>query len=278
MGLWANATRAPAAPRGVAGPAADSDDERMRLFAAITPPPLVLDHVERALDAVGAGSAAGSPLAGRIDSWTADGPGDDPAAEPDDWRLSPLWVARENLHLTLAFYGDIPEGSVPDLHTALTEVARDAAPFELELRGAGTFMGRVLWLGVGGRAERLGALAAACLDASVRPLPEDARPHRPHLTVARVRRESGKGARGGSRRQEARRGRGTRRGHGRDPDRRDVAMPAAPEPLEALAHALAVYTGPVWTVEAFRLLESRPGQGARGGPLYRVVGDYPLAR
>lgn len=246
----------------------------MRLFAAITPPPLVLDHVERVLDAVGAGSAAGSPLAGRIDSWTAG----DPAAAPDDWRLGPLWVARENLHLTLAFYGDIPEGVIPDLHTTLTEVARNTAPFELELRGAGTFMGRVLWLGVGGQAERLGALASACLDASVRPLPEDARPHRPHLTVARVRRESGKGARGGNPRREARRGRGARSGHRRDPDHRAASAPAAPEPLEALAHALAVYTGPAWTVEAFRLLESRPGQGARGGPLYRVVGDYPLAR
>ena len=68
MGLSANATRAPAAPRGVAGPAADSDDERMRLFAAITPPPLVLDHVERALDAALAGWETRIPT-GRLNAF-----------------------------------------------------------------------------------------------------------------------------------------------------------------------------------------------------------------
>ncbi len=227
----------------------------MRLFAAITPPPHVLDHVGRALAAVSSRTTA------------------DTGSGPLDWRTDPLWTARQNLHLTLAFYGDLPEGALPDLVEALGDVAHRTPAMDLELRGAGTFMGRVLWLGVGGDADALRRLAADCLAESARPAPDGDRPARPHLTVARSRRDSARAT-------INRRGRPRRRSRPGEPERGRgpglVLGPAAISPLEALAHALAVYSGPTWTADGFSLIESHPHQGPHGGPLYRTLETWHL--
>jgi 2'-5' RNA ligase len=204
---------------------------RVRLFAAAFPPEPVLDHLSLALDAIGAGRAL-------------------PDA-PDGRRGSPRWVPRDAQHLTLAFYADVPEGAVPELAEALGEVALASEPFELRLRGAGSFGGRVLWVGVDGATGTLRSLAEGCLAASVREVPDDVHPHRAHLTVAR--------ARWGQ----------TRASRSRDAYRSQV---------DPAAHALAVYAGPTWTVDGFALVESRPGEGHQGGPLYREVERWRLAR
>jgi len=226
----------------------------MRLFAATTPPPGVLDHLGRALEVASSPATAGR------------------SGGPVDWRADPLWTARENLHLTLAFYGDVPQGGIPDLVGALGEVSRRTPPLDLELRGAGTFMGRVLWMGVGGDVDALRRLSADCLGASVRPAPDGDRPARPHLTVARARRDSARSA--GGHRGRRQRNRPGEPGRGRGPG--PTLGPSAISPLEALARALAVYSGPSWTADRFSLIESRPGQGAHGGPLYRLLETWEM--
>ena len=47
--------------------------------------------------------------------------------------------------------------------------------------------------------------------------------------------------------------------------------------IAALAHALAVYEGPAWSVDAITLVQSRPGAGKGGGPAYAPVHEAPLA-
>jgi 2'-5' RNA ligase len=46
--------------------------------------------------------------------------------------------------------------------------------------------------------------------------------------------------------------------------------------VEALVRALAVYEGPAWRVEDVLLLQSQPGEGRGGGPLYTTVGTWRL--
>lgn len=59
------------------------------------------------------------------------------------------WTRTENLHLTLAFLGEMPEERVPALTEALTGAAARVAPFALRLAGVGGFPGlsrpRVVW-------------------------------------------------------------------------------------------------------------------------------------
>ncbi|WP_167496901.1 RNA 2',3'-cyclic phosphodiesterase [Cellulosimicrobium funkei] len=209
----------------------------MRLFAALYPSAAALDHLALALADAHAQEARrpdGAPLV----RWTS----------PELW------------HLTVSFFGDVPEGAVPDLAAALEPVAHEAVPLDLRLRGAGVFDRRVLWVGVGGDgADALRALSAAVAeaagDAGVR---VDRRPRqRAHLTVARA----AAGARQANRRA---RGRGATR-----PDR------TAGDPLAAPAAALAVYAGPGWTTDALHLVESDLGD-ASGHPVHRTLRTLPL--
>jgi 2'-5' RNA ligase len=97
------------------------------------------------------------------------------------------WAPRENLHLTLAFFGDMAEPVAEDLDLALADEARGRAAFDIQLKGAG-FFGKndphALYVGV---AEN-GALRALAADieraarrCGVRP---EARRYTPHVTIA----------------------------------------------------------------------------------------------
>lgn len=106
------------------------------------------------------------------------------------WR----WVAREGLHVTLVFLGEIPEGA--DLgRDGYRAAAARARAFELEPAGMGRFplrgAPRVLWLGLRerGAAGAMARLAAELGDAAREVgLEVPRRPFRPHLTLARARR------------------------------------------------------------------------------------------
>jgi 2'-5' RNA ligase len=101
------------------------------------------------------------------------------------------WVRPEQMHLTLQFLGNVAADRIAALQADLAAACRDAPPFPLELAAPGAFPNarhpRVLWVGLGGDLERLGALqtrvAAAC--APFLPAPERGRFH-PHLTLGRV--------------------------------------------------------------------------------------------
>lgn len=180
----------------------------MRLFAAVVPPASVLAHLE---DAV--------------------------AAVPDDADLR--WTATEARHLTLAFYGEVPDETVSDLEERLERAARRSSALELRLAGAGRFDGRVLWMGCAGDVERLRRLAQAAAAAGRRAgVPtHERRPFRPHVTLARCRR---------------------------------------PVDLRPQVAVLAAYEGPAWSAETLSLVRSHLGAGDGGRPRYETLAGWQL--
>jgi 2'-5' RNA ligase len=101
------------------------------------------------------------------------------------------WVRLDGLHLTLRFLGPTPEPRIAPTMTAVDAVASAArGPFDIELAGAGTFppgrRPRTLWIGLTDGTEALAELAAATGSALLEAgWPEDGRPFKPHLTLAR---------------------------------------------------------------------------------------------
>ncbi len=120
----------------------------MRLFVALRPPAPVVAHADAALAEVR-------------------------SAHPDL-----RWIPPERWHLTLAFYGEIPDEKVDGTVTMVERRLR-GHPCELAFQGAGQFARRALWLGVGGEVDALRATA--------RSVTFERLPYRPHLTVARLR-------------------------------------------------------------------------------------------
>lgn len=102
------------------------------------------------------------------------------------------WVAPGSMHLTLFFFGWVDPERVPELEGALGRAVQGHGPLRLRVRGSGTFgthaHPRVLWLGLEGDVELLGALQAS-VTREVVPLGFEAehRPFAPHLTLARAR-------------------------------------------------------------------------------------------
>jgi 2'-5' RNA ligase len=149
----------------------------LRLFVALDPP----EAVRRRLAAV---QASLRTAAGR---------------HAEDVR----WVAPSRLHLTLHFLGSVPEERVGAIGAAVLEEAALSRPIRLEIRGAGGFptarRPRVVWAGVAGDLEALGALAAALgRRLTLLGLPADGRPFAPHLTLGRSREARGAAGLGGA--------------------------------------------------------------------------------
>lgn len=104
------------------------------------------------------------------------------------------WSKPENLHINLKFLGSTTESQVAQIRQAVESAISRVSPFELELKGFGVFPDhrspRVLWIGLGGALDSLTTLAG-CVDRAVVPLgfPQEDRQFRPHLTVARVKKD-----------------------------------------------------------------------------------------
>ncbi len=128
----------------------------MRLFAAVIPPPTVLEHL----------AAAVAPV--RDDALR--------------WTLTDAW------HLTLAFYGEVADDRVPELAERLARVARRHRAVEVSFAGAGRFGSRILWVGCAGDVEPLRRLARSCVAAGRRAgaQVDESRPFRAHVTLARA--------------------------------------------------------------------------------------------
>lgn len=125
---------------------------------------------------------------------------------PDEWKqalgqagralsksgLSRLrWVRPEGIHLTLKFLGDVGRHLLPDIHGAMLAAGAARTPFELHLRGLGSFGGRgrirVVWAGIEGDLAALRALQARMDDElDALGFARETRPFSPHLTLARV--------------------------------------------------------------------------------------------
>jgi 2'-5' RNA ligase len=108
------------------------------------------------------------------------------------------WEKPEKLHVTLKFLGGVEHARVESLSDAAARSVSNIEPFELTIKGPGSFpprgQPRVLWLGIvdasGGLARMHRALEAECAAAG---FARDSRAFRPHLTLARVRSPQGAG-------------------------------------------------------------------------------------
>lgn len=149
------------------------------------------------------------------------------------------WNRVEDWHITLAFLGELPAGTVPLLRPPLAALAAAHRPPQLALSGGGTFDERVLWTGIDGDVDELHTLAD-----DVRAVVKncgiafEGRPLRPHLTLARARRGDQSSA------------------------------------LE-LAAGLTGFTGLPWPAERLHLVGSNAGRSP--GPIrYRDIAAWPL--
>jgi 2'-5' RNA ligase len=128
----------------------------IRLFAALAIPPLIADGlIRRQVGLKGA-----------------------------DWR------PREALHITLRFFGNIPESTADDVDSALSLVT--GRPFSLTLARVGSFDDNgdihAVWAGVEPN-EQLTQLAGRCERAARQAgLKPDTRTYHPHVTLAYLRR------------------------------------------------------------------------------------------
>ncbi len=177
----------------------------MRLFAAITPPEDVRDRL--------ASLCNGLP--------------------------GVRWVAAENMHITLAFLGEVDGAMAADIDAALETIV--SSPFSLQIDGFGIFSDRrrvrVLYAAIApsvalSRLHRriLSALAPLGIEAL-----DTVRKFTPHITLARP---------------------------GRAPGR-----------LESWLHERAGFTTPPFPVDCFSLYESILGDG---GAHYRPLRHYDL--
>ena len=108
-------------------------------------------------------------------------------------RLEPLqtgldgarWRDREHFHLTLAYFGEVSQPVAEELDQAIGEIA--ARQLELSIEGVGWFGRREpgLVYATVTRTPALEALAARCRKAAAGlGLTPDAKPFRPHITLA----------------------------------------------------------------------------------------------
>ncbi|MET8084045.1 RNA 2',3'-cyclic phosphodiesterase [Micromonospora sp. NPDC005237] len=193
----------------------------MRLFVAVYPPVGAVSHLGAQIARLRVGAAAAAGVRVRL-------------ADPAD------------LHITLAFLGDVEAARLVDVVSALGLAAdrfRDArdAPPRLLLGGGGVFGdGRrtVLWVDARGDVEALHELAQLVRERlRVAGLPYDEKPSRPHLTVARP------------------------------GDRVELAA------VEADRVTLDDYAGPEWPATGLLLMRSHLGSAR---PRYERLAAWPL--
>jgi len=186
----------------------------MRMFAALVPPPEVLEHLDAFLDVRRAAGAF-------------------------------RWVTAEQLHVTVAFFAEVPDRALDDLVERLTRAAGRRTAFPAAVAGGGVFpnpaRARVLWAGLDlddhGRTELSRVATGARAAANRAGIAVDGQRFRPHVTLARIGR---------------------------------------PQELTSWVRLLETYRGPTWTVDRLTLVASYLGQGARGRPRHEPVEEFAL--
>ncbi len=100
------------------------------------------------------------------------------------------WVAPENLHITLAFFGDVPAEVEGKIIQALRRASHLSAPFTFSLKGCGFFgssrLPRVLWMGIDDDGALAGLHRKVCRAIGPLGFGPEKRGFSPHLTFARV--------------------------------------------------------------------------------------------
>lgn len=101
------------------------------------------------------------------------------------------WTPLEQMHVTLKFFGNVPNERLSALEIALAEAVIGSAPFSLSLEGFGCFPSArnpsVFWAGLVGQVEALKQLQAR-IEARTNCFAshEENREFHPHLTVGRA--------------------------------------------------------------------------------------------
>jgi len=106
------------------------------------------------------------------------------------------WVRPQGIHLTLKFFGEIGREDIGEISEVVAGHAAATPALNLHVQGLGVFPGsrrpRVLWIGVGGEAERLIALQRVIdQELESRGFGKEERPFRGHLTLARIKSPQG---------------------------------------------------------------------------------------
>jgi len=102
------------------------------------------------------------------------------------------WTRPDGIHITLRFLGYLKDEEVAKTQEALAATAKNFAPFEVEVKGAGKFpergRPRVLWVGLSkGEKELETVFARLEQELIARGLGQADRPFKGHLTLGRVR-------------------------------------------------------------------------------------------
>ena len=148
------------------------------------------------------------------------------------------WRPRENLHLTLKYFGETGDRVAEDLDTELASIS--IKRFDIALRGAGSFGGidpHAVWIGVEAHPS-LFNLAKACERAADRArLKTEKRRYVPHVTMAYLK--------------------GAQLDH-----------------VKAFERRCALFQTPAFTVDRFHLYSSLARQNEPN--IYRIEAEYPL--
>ena len=184
----------------------------MRLFVALWPPAEVVEHMRTAV----------ADVADRV-------------GVPSGLR----WVTAQQLHLTMAFLGEVDPPRRTQIEERLARVCGRHPPLSLSLAGGGRFGERILFVKVAGDREQLGRLAMSVAAAGRRAgLTLEDRRWRAHITLARARQGGGS--------------------------------------LRALAHALDGYHSSPWTADELHLVQSRLGAGENRRSSYQTLARWSL--
>ncbi|PLX86290.1 MAG: RNA 2',3'-cyclic phosphodiesterase [Desulfuromonas sp.] len=147
--------------RSPKGPETTAEQRRVRAFLAVPIPDEVLQATQRVR----------AELAGEL-------PG-------------VRWVRPEGIHLTLKFFGSIPEEELDKIGEIMLSVGTLHSPFRVRAAGLGTFPSpgrpRVIWVGIAD-GESLPALHRDLEEGLEQiGIPAEGRPFHPHLTLGRAR-------------------------------------------------------------------------------------------
>jgi RNA 2',3'-cyclic 3'-phosphodiesterase len=108
------------------------------------------------------------------------------------FRRAPRVPPPENLHVTLAFLGEVDDAAIVPLTDAVRTICAGSPPMRLAVAGCGAFPDakrpRILWAGIRGEVEALRVLALRLREVCALFAPAMAgEEFQPHLTLARPR-------------------------------------------------------------------------------------------
>lgn len=122
----------------------------------------------------------------------------DELAGLDQGKRNIKWVARQGMHLTLKFLGEIEEKKAREVENILNKTAENSSSFQLRVKGMGCFppqtrYPRVLWVGVDGEEALLSLQSHLETEMEKAGFPREQRKFHPHLTLGRVKNPSALG-------------------------------------------------------------------------------------